>query len=421
MRAQRIAAAALAGCAVAGCFYSPDPRDCAVSCGPGGACPSGTSCAEGVCRVPGAGGACELAACSDPDRDRATNFDPCELRPVEGDWIVTADGEYATDTGTGGGGAAGVLVTSGSVPLRVVHVARFEVRAGATLTIGSADRRDDVPLLIVAESATIAGTIRVLAGRDRECAAAPAPTQASQSASGGTGGGFGGTGGSGGGNTVVPIPGPSPRSGDAPLAPLRGGCSGRAGGVPTGTIVPPTAASSGGTGAGALQISARDTIEVTGTINANGAGGSAGIAYSAGCSNLGCRLGGGGGGSGGGVFLEASTIHLQPTARICANGGGGGGGSSTQGNSVHVADPTPEGECAEVAARGGRAPDLAKEAFGGDGGYGAAVDGLDAATNSANSNTGGGGGGGGAGRIRLRAGLVPIEIGAVVSPPPFTQ
>jgi hypothetical protein len=53
--------AALSLAALAGC-YAPKLEDCRIKCGPNDACPSGTECTNGLCRLPGARGVCECVA-----------------------------------------------------------------------------------------------------------------------------------------------------------------------------------------------------------------------------------------------------------------------------------------------------------------------------------------------------------------------
>lgn len=53
--------AVAAGAALVGC-YDPQVADCQFVCGAGSACPDGTACMAGFCRVPGATGSCSAAA-----------------------------------------------------------------------------------------------------------------------------------------------------------------------------------------------------------------------------------------------------------------------------------------------------------------------------------------------------------------------
>ena len=65
-----------------------------------------------------------------------------------------------------------------------------------------------------------------------------------------------------------------------------------------------------------IQLTARFTISIGGTIHAGGAGGR---------GATGGRSGGGGGGSGGWIGLDAPSVTLNSGTTLSANGGGGGG------------------------------------------------------------------------------------------------
>jgi hypothetical protein len=158
----------------------------------------------------------------------------------------------------------------------------------------------------------------------------------------------------------------------------------------------------GGGGGGALQLTARNAIEVTGVIDASGEGG-AGTAQTAGYTPPGTD-GGGGGGAGGALLLEAPTVTLGAAAIVVANGGGGGAG-------VVIDRRGERGQRVFVRANGGQNDDET------GGGFGAIGEGaLEAATGGDAPGDGGSGGGGGAGRIRLRATVLDLTPDAVVSP-----
>ncbi len=191
--------------------------------------------------------------------------------------------------------------------------------------------------------------------------------------------------------------------GDPRIVPLRGGMS------------------STGSGGGALQISARHAIVVTGTVSAPGAGG----AFAA---NAGAGNGiGGGGGSGGSLLLEAPSVRITGTA--AANGGSGGGGQLL----LHDPDANEvmgtsgfEGRAGLVAAPGGAGSTASFTggcgfAQAGRGGAGSAGNGAGAKgevpTAPCNLVETAGGCGGGAGRIRVNA-STPCDCPGTFSPTP---
>lgn len=184
---------------------------------------------------------------------------------------------------------------------------------------------------------------------------------------GGGGGSYGGLGGQGGegqssnnGDLAAGGSGGASCGSPADLQPIRGGSGGGSGGDGKGTT---TLGWPGGGGGGALQISARDFIEFSGRILANGGNGNDG-----GSTNPG---GGGGGGSGGAVLLEAPILTISGVIEV--EGGDGGDGSA--GN-------------------------------GGVGGKTVNADGTDGTSQNGSDESGGGGGGGG-GRVRLNAASAP--------------
>lgn len=139
-----------------------------------------------------------------------------------------------------------------------------------------------------------------------------------EAAGNGGGGGFAGSG--GGGYTYssdAPGGGGGTAYGNERVLPLIGG-SGGAGGGGTNTYV----GGAGGGGGGSIVIASSGTINVTGTITANGGSGANGEYYHSWCGSY--RGGGGGGGSGGSIRLIANTISGNGT--INATGGGGGTG-----------------------------------------------------------------------------------------------
>jgi hypothetical protein len=200
---------------------------------------------------------------------------------------------------------------------------------------------------------------------------------------GGPGGSFtgrGGAGGNGGATSGVGMTIP---------AVLRGGCPGTKGAG--------NAGGNGGAGGGGVYLIAGTSIAISSTINASGMGGEgAGASLGA---------GGGGGGSGGMIVLDAPTVNISGS--VFANGGGGGEGADVAGGH-DGADPTS----ASSAARGGNGGNIGGGG-GGDGSVGTTLDG-DPGGDSVFGTQGGGAGGGGAGFIRIYG--IP-NISGTVSPP----
>ena len=200
---------------------------------------------------------------------------------------------------------------------------------------------------------------------------------------GGAGGSFVTSGGAGGGD-VAGDTGGKPGAGVLPDS-LRGGCAGQAS----------DAGSGAGHGGGAVYLSARVSIVLTGEINAAGESGDGGPVGDS----------GGGAGAGGMVVFDAPMV-TGPGSVIATGGGGGGGGGDTtpdrQGKEPVTSSP----------ARGGTAG-----AHGGDGGDGATTSAAAAGGGRpGSSGGGGGGGGGGAGFIRAPGNA---ELGGTVTPPPM--
>jgi hypothetical protein len=135
---------------------------------------------------------------------------------------------------------------------------------------------------------------------------------------GGGGGGFGGVGATGGTQTIAGGAGGAVYGNLNAL--LQGGSGGAGGTTPS---HPPVVGGGGGGGAVAL-LGSSLTIDATGEVLAEGGSGSGG------------DFGASGGGSGGGILLHASTIHMAGTLSAiggdggtggcCGAGGGGGGG-----------------------------------------------------------------------------------------------
>ena len=218
--------------------------------------------------------------------------------------------------------------------------------------------------------------------------------------SGGGGGGSFGTLGAAGGTGRNNTPSGKPATPAAP-ATLVGGCPGGAGGNGSGNM---GGSGPGGFGGGVVYLLAGGSIQVSGSINASGAGGGGGTAGEASSG------GGGGGGAGGLIGIESPATTIS--SAVFANGGGGGGGGDANGNGGNAgATPTVIG----TAGGGGSGANQG----GGDGGAGATATAAKAGGNAGNSNLGpqaaGGGGGGGLGVIKVYG--TPTTTGATFSPP----
>ena len=242
---------------------------------------------------------------------------------------------------------------------------------------------------------------------NREGAGAPRAACMVSNGGNGAGGGGGGAGGgfhgpsarganatNGGGNGGDPV-------GAIALGGVRAGCAGGKGG--TGS----SSGGAGGGGGGALYLIAGDRIEVSGTINASGAGGAGGTKPTTSGGG-----GGGGGGSGGLIGFDAPLVNIAVGTVLVANGGGAGGGGGAAGGlgGIDGKDPVVFGGTFPFGAGGGNggAP------MGGTGGPGAADDNPPGI--GQDSNAGAGGGGGAAGYIVVFGDTID-DTNAVYSPP----
>ncbi|HUS62954.1 MAG TPA: hypothetical protein VMZ28_00375 [Kofleriaceae bacterium] len=335
----------------------------------------------------------------------ASNIDPCALDAATFDWTIAQHVPFDIDAD-----ATGVPVEQlGGGSAWAIHARSLTVEAGASLTITGSR-----PLIVVVDGViTVEGTISVENGADlADCeeagVAQPGGAGDDQCGGGGGGGGFQEEGGDGGGcvdgeEAETPAAGGLMAVRDT-LEPLRGGCSGAAGGkFDTDEIT----AAAGGRGAGGLQLIARDRIIIGsgGLIDAAGQGGEGGHM---GDTNE-VSGGGGGGGSGGGVLLEAPLMVLDDESRVCASGGGGGGGGDA--GTGADGEPGQPGQCFDGRADGGGASGDA--GAGGQGGTTALLSGSGGAPSPSNLASGGGGGGAG-GVIRIHT------VGALVAPDPWS-
>lgn len=342
----------------------------------------------------------------------ATNVDPCAVGGVQptfhppagtGYQLNTSNGEWTTGEETPYQGPSSTTVQqAGGTMVRVLNLAGFELENNTSIEI-----RGSLPLILIVQgSASIAGDLSVSAGEGQDACGMGAKgakgTNAStgNGAAGGGGGGFGSAGAAGGvGGTSLAAGTAGMISGDSSLSPLRGGCSGGDGGASVGSSM-----ANGGRGGGAIQIIVRDTLTLSGTIDAGGQGGDGGSPNANGAG------GGGGGGAGGAIFCEANTLKVDSGGRVCANGGSGGeGGGDTLGGANGN-----EGTCS--ATTGAMTSDNVLGGDGGRGGFAMTAPGMGAA---GGSGVGGGGGGGGAvGRTRLRGDdSRSIDGAAVITPP----
>jgi hypothetical protein len=362
----------------------------------------------------------------------SNGVDPAPADELRGTTRIIADTTFDVDTGeiTGGlvraagsgvEGGVGYALTQGlggGAPLAIFSFHNLTVENTATVQFTGTR----AVVLLVGDTARIAGTLDVSAGRGarstpgpgggagatggnpaRGCGPGGAGTSATGDYDSGGGGGGGGSVGAAGGTAFL-APTPPLRGAAGPaclpthLEPLQGGSGGG-----LGSLGGSSGPALGGGGGGALQITAGARLEITGAVHAGGAGGEgtqpATTAGSGGAS---------GGGSGGAILLEAPSVVVASTAVLAANGGGGGGAgvNTTPGVAGDNAQPSL------IAARGG----LGSSPGGGNGGAGAiagaaALRGLDG-----DSNGGGGGGGLGAIVIRGRARTV-----AGTSSPAATQ
>jgi hypothetical protein len=369
---------------------------------------------------------CALGCSSDGDAHcviptPSNGVDPTSADPVSGTTTIAATTTFDTDTGAiiggldrpqGTGVAGGIgyfqamAIAAGGAPLGIFVF--HDLMIGAAATVRFTGRRAAV--VLVGGSAKIAGVIDVTAGHVMRAAPGPGggaggdgagPAQgcgggapggaASKIDGGGGGGGAGMAGGDGGAVTAALVGAGGAQCLPMLLEPLQGGSGGGRGG-PGGAATPAV----GGGGGGALQITALGSLEISGTINAAGAGGDGG---SAAAMDGG---GGGGGGGGGAILLEAPEVIVEPSAIVAANGGGGGGGGGPQ-----LGMAGDSGRTSTDVAQGGGGVEIAST--GGSGGSFSSVPDF-----GGNGTTNGGGGGGGAGAIVIRGHM--RTLGGTISP-----
>jgi len=345
-------------------------------------------------------------------------YDPCTLPAPDPALDLAMAGLYQYNTTTG------VLTDplfQMSIPPSTDGAVRQLLVSGFTLGATSQLRvTGSKPLLVISTSTiTIDGDIDASSafnGIDFDLGAGANPavcpltppekgqTCAAEGGSGGGAGAYGAAGGSGGeGGDTHSCDGVDGKPGGAGgvaatsgFASLRGGCAGRDG-APSTQVGSDGKIGRGAPGGGAVYLSARTMVTVTGVIHAGGAGGRA---------SQGGRAGGGGGGSGGMIGLEAQTVLAMTGGILAANGGAGGGGAD--GN---IASPGDDAKPSAAVANGGK-----REGAGSDGGDGGFVT-TPFGQSAPGADRGGGGGGGSVGVVHLHARSLDIA-GATISPAP---
>ena len=379
----------------------------------------------GVCRQQGVQGACGSTNSDGRMVDAqqcfgftlATNFDPCVVRDTNGDSTLDQVATFDSDTGMfkdppgfmlPGFDDSELIDLGGGPRVRVIRRGDMYIPATGVLNVTGS-----TPLLFVVHTMRIEGVIDLNAANNSPFTSCTATvgTTVNYAGGGGGGGGFAAMGGAGGqGGTAAMSSGRA--IGGAVLAgfsPLRGSCAGRKGGGANGGTP-----GVGGAAGGAIQITARDSITLSGSIRANGGGGGGGVATASPlCTPSGiCGAGGGGGGAGGLIFLEGPMVTIGSSARVCANGGGGGGGAGTMGGTAGIAAGGGL-LCANASPMGGNGNG---GGAGGAGGSVASAPGANGGDGNGASDSSGGGGGGGVGRIGVHATMPMISTPQVASP-----
>lgn len=329
--------------------------------------------------------------------------DSCALGPPGGALVLDEAGVYDYDTDTGlltpPAGAAFSLVTTDIDGVSAAWVTNLEISSGSTLLA-----HGQSPLFIASDGSIVvqgrisvrsAGAFVAAGANPTACPILAAGENDQGGGGGGGGGGFGAAGatGSDGDSNDNNADGTSSggAGGSAVGVPnvIRGGCPGARGG--NGLTA---GAGDGGAGGGAVQLTARNEIDVSGgTVEAGGAGGK--LATDSSISA------GGGGGSGGYIGIDAPTRTFDDNTVLAANGGGGGAGI---GNAGGGSEDGTSGLAMAAAAAGGTAG-----AGGGNGGGGGFRDSADGGAPAAPPVGGGGGGGGGAGYVVVFGNALPAS------------
>jgi hypothetical protein len=285
---------------------------------------------------------------------------------------------FNTDTGCSGPGFA-MWGQNAGPPVCIVYAGTISVDSPSARITGS------IPLVLAsAGTITITGGLSVASSQQPQvdgagasftgCRISPGNADTSASGSGAPGGSFRGIGGAGGSSPSKVGVAAAPTLAQVDF--IRGGCAGGPGGIGKNG-----AAGTGGASGGAVYMIAKDSIVISGTVDASGAGGSGTVP----------SQGGNGGGSGGLVGLEAPAITIGAFATVVVLGGGGAAGGSQTANGAAGGDAVGMGQ-----ALGGTAT------MAGPGGNGSAVlspGNAEAGHDTGAAFAGGGGGGGGGGFI----------------------
>jgi hypothetical protein len=345
------------------------------------------------------------------------HFDACAIPApstgldLDGAWTFSTDTGVLTSSSMTITPAGGPLVQASGPNAYIISIQSLKIE-----TTGSLRVIGQTPLVVASwGDIDVIGSIdagstsggSAGAGANPTLCTTSAPTQGgigvSTGGSGGGGGGaFHGNGGNGGIGDMPqgPLGGVGGVAVSAPAI-VRGGCSGapsgEAGSDPSASDS--TAVATGGIGGGAVQLSSRTSITISGHVLAGGGGGGGAPDNSA--------CGGGGGGAGGFLGFDASKISFT-NATIAANGGGGGG-SQMFGTGL-VGTPGQDGQPSGTQAAGGAASSCSEAGM--LGGAGATTSGA-SSTNPVEA-CGGAGGGGGVGFV-LTWGTV-AQSGSTVSP-----
>lgn len=398
----------LALLALAGCSF-PTPS-AGYACETTLDCESGRVCSSGYCVLP-------IDETPIPDAPEtpidtpenvctmfpSRHFDACMIPAPMGGLVLDLPGEYVYNTMattlTDPNGVASIPVNQVIPSGRLISVDALSIAAGTTLRVIG-----DRPLIVASWSTiTVDGAIdassdatgRGAGANPADCSvhAAIAGENDDAGGAGGGGGGFQGAGGTGGEGGAGATGGNGGVAVAAPL--LLGGCAGARGG--TGD----TPGGSGGDGGGAVQLTARTGVMITGTVHAGGSGGDPATTNGGNDADG----GGGGGGSGGMIGLEAPDVTVASGATLAANGGGGGEGIN-DGPGGRGSDGAP----AATRASGGNGGD------GGNGGLGSGGPALAGGNGADDSENGAGGAGGGAGYVVIFGASTTLGPGAVISP-----
>jgi hypothetical protein len=210
---------------------------------------------------------------------------------------------------SGGATFIGTNVTQAGVPLLVFTFSSFTLDSALSITFSNAP--GDVAIAFLSQSdMAVSGVIDAsgyAGGGAGEGGSVNYPNLL-----GGGGGGFGGAGGDGQGNYFGSEPGGSGGGSYNPdlTVQLASGSQGGPGEPGSGL------GGAGGPGGGALQLAARETLTVAGSVHVDGASGAqASFIFGQDAS--------GGGGSGGGLLLQGGNVNIEKGAILSANGGEG--------------------------------------------------------------------------------------------------